>query len=52
MNLKDKTVLITGGSDWMDTDKVAELIAFIVEQDATMVMSHVVLNKRKTKTSN
>lgn len=41
-----------GGSDWMDTDKVAELIVFMIEQDATMVMDHVVLNKRKTKTSN
>ncbi len=37
-----------GGSDWMDTDKVAELIAFMIEQDTTMVMDHVVLNKRKT----
>lgn len=38
-----------GGSDWMDTDGVAELIVFMIEQDATMVMDHVVLNKRKTK---
>ena len=41
-----------GGSDWMDTDKVAEIIVFMVERDSTMVLDHVVLNKRKTKTSN
>ncbi len=39
-------------SDWMDTDKVAEVIIFMVEQDSTMVLDHVVLNKRKTQTSN
>jgi len=39
-------------ADWMDTDKVAEIIAFMIERDASMVMDHVVLNKRKTKTSN
>lgn len=39
-------------SDWMDTDKVAEVIVFMVEQDASMMLDHVVLNKRKTKTSN
>lgn len=39
-------------ADWMDTDKVAEIIAFIVENDASMVLDHVVLNKRKTKLSN
>lgn len=39
-------------ADWMDTDKVAEVIIFMVERDTTMVMDHVVLNKRNTKTSN
>jgi uncharacterized protein len=39
-------------SDWMDTNKVAEIIVFMIERDMTMVMDHVVLNKRKTKTSN
>lgn len=38
--------------DWMDTDKVAEVIVFMLERDITMVMDHVVLNKRNTKTSN
>lgn len=39
-------------SDWMDTNKVAEVIVFMIERDMTMVMDHVVLNKRNTKTSN
>lgn len=38
--------------DWMDTNKVAEIIVFMIERDITMVMDHVVLNKRNTKTSN
>ncbi len=29
-------------SDWMDTDKVANVIVFMVEQDSTMVLDHVV----------
>ena len=39
-------------SDWMDTNKVAEVIVFMLERDKTMVVDHVVLNKRNTKTSN
>jgi len=39
-------------SDWMDTDKVADIIVFMLERDATMIMDHVVLNKRMTKSSN
>ena len=39
-------------ADWMDTDKVADIIVYMIEQDASMMMDHVVLNKRKTKTSN
>ncbi|MFA6501855.1 MAG: SDR family oxidoreductase [Parachlamydiales bacterium] len=39
-------------SDWMDTNKVAEVIVFMIERDMTMIMDHVVLNKRNTKTSN
>ncbi len=38
--------------DWMDTNKVAEIIVFMLERDISMVMDHVVLNKRNTKTSN
>ena len=38
--------------DWMDTEKVAEIIVFMLERDISMVMDHVVLNKRNTKTSN
>lgn len=36
-------------ADWMDTDKVAEVIVFMLERDDTMVMDHVVLNKRMVK---
>ncbi|MFH0749446.1 MAG: SDR family oxidoreductase [Candidatus Gottesmanbacteria bacterium] len=39
-------------TDWMDTNKVAEVIVFMIERDMTMIMDHVVLNKRNTKTSN
>lgn len=38
--------------DWMDTDKVAEILLFMLERDDTMIMDHVVINKRHTKTSN
>jgi 3-oxoacyl-[acyl-carrier protein] reductase len=38
--------------DWMDTDKVAEVIIFMLERDDTMIMDHVVVNKRMAKTSN
>lgn len=38
--------------DWMDTDRVAEIVVSILEQDESMVTDHVVLNKRLTKTSN
>jgi len=33
--------------DWMNTDKVAEILIFMLEQDSSMIMDHVVLNKRK-----
>lgn len=39
-------------SDWMDTSKVAEIIIFMIERDDSLIMNHVVLNKRQTKTSN
>ena len=38
--------------DWMGTDKVAQVIIFILKQDDTMILDHVVLNKRVTKFSN
>lgn len=38
--------------DWMDTEKVAEIIVFMLERDEAMILDHVVLNKRKIKTSN
>jgi 3-oxoacyl-[acyl-carrier protein] reductase len=38
--------------DWMDTDKVAEIITFMLKLDDTMLIDHLVLNKRNTKTSN
>ncbi len=33
-------------SNWMDTDKVAEIVVFMIERDETMIMDHVVLNKK------
>ena len=39
-------------SDWMNTAKVAEIIVFMIERDDSLIMNHVVLNKRQTKTSN
>lgn len=38
--------------DWMETDKVAEIIVFMVERDTSMMLDQVVLNKRGTKKSN
>jgi short-subunit dehydrogenase len=39
-------------SDWMSPDQVAEIVMFMLERDHTMVMDHVVVNKRHTWTSN
>lgn len=33
--------------DWMDTEKVAEIVVSILEQDKSMVTDHVVLNRGK-----
>lgn len=35
--------------DWMDAGAVAEVIIFMIERDASMVMDHVVVNKRNTR---
>lgn len=50
--LFDKSGTPKNNQDWMDTDKVANIIIFMLEQDATMIMDHVVLNKRMTKATN
>lgn len=39
-------------SDWMDTDKVAEIIISILKLDDSMILDHVVINKRNTTASN
>jgi NADP-dependent 3-hydroxy acid dehydrogenase YdfG len=39
-------------SDWMDTDKVAEIVIFLLERDDTMVISSLELNKHGTKMTN
>jgi uncharacterized protein len=39
-------------NDWMDTDKVAKVVTFILELDDSMLLDHVVLNKRGAKSSN
>lgn len=36
-------------SDWMDAGAVAEVITFMIERDASMVMDHVVVNKRNAR---
>lgn len=51
-SLFDKTGNPKANSDWMDTNKVAEIIIYMIETDISMVMDHVVLNKRNTKSSN
>ena len=51
-HLFDKAGTPKENQDWMDTDKVAEIILFMLERDISMVMDHVVLNKRMTATSN
>lgn len=50
--LFDKAGKPKSNQDWMDTSKVAKILVFMLEQDATMVMDQVVLNKRMTKQSN
>ncbi len=51
-HLFDKAGNPKANQDWMNTDKVAEIIVFMLEQDMNMVMDQVVLNKRMTQTSN
>lgn len=36
-------------SDWMSTEKVADVIISILKLDDTMILDHIVLNKRNTK---
>lgn len=54
MNTKlfEKAKTPKDNKDWMDTDKVAEILIFMLERDDTMILDHVVLNKRNIKTSN
>jgi NADP-dependent 3-hydroxy acid dehydrogenase YdfG len=49
MNTKifEKTGHPKANQEWMDTDKVARIIAFILEVDDSMILDHVVLNRRK-----
>jgi len=50
--LFDKAGTPKENQDWMDVDKVAEVLMFMLERDVSMVLDHVVLNKRMTATSN
>jgi len=54
MNTKlfEKAGFPKNNGDWMDTGKVADVIVFILKLDDSMILDHVVLNKRNTKTSN
>jgi len=36
----------SAGADWMDPNKVAEIIVFMIERDESMIMDHVVVNRR------
>ncbi|MBI2009753.1 MAG: SDR family oxidoreductase [Candidatus Chisholmbacteria bacterium] len=38
--------------DWMDPDKVADVVVFALKQDDTMILDHIVINKRLTKPLN
>ncbi len=38
-------------SDWMDPNKVAEVLLFMLERDDTMIIDHLVVNKRGAKKS-
>ncbi len=48
--LFDKAGYPKDNSKWMDTDKVANIIVSILKLDDSMILDHVVLNKRITKT--
>lgn len=51
-NFFSKAGIEKPNSTWLDPVKVAEIIIFIIERDDSLIMNHVVLNKRQTKTSN
>lgn len=48
----DKAMNPKENTDWMSPDAIAEIIVFLLERDATMVIDRLVVNKRNTKTSN
>lgn len=54
MNTKlfEKAGFPKNNQDWMDTDKVADVVVTMLKLDNSMILDHVVLNKRNTKTTN
>jgi len=44
--LFSKAGTILNNKNWMNTDKVALIIVFMLERDDTMIMDHVVVNRR------
>ncbi|MBU1033886.1 SDR family oxidoreductase [Patescibacteria group bacterium] len=54
MNTKlfDKAGHPKDNQDWMNTNKVAEIVVFMLERDSSIAMNQVVLNKRMTRASN
>lgn len=50
--LFEKAGFPKNNADWMETDKVADVIISILKLDDSMILDHVVLNKRNTKISN
>jgi len=54
MNTKlfEKAGFPKNNQDWMETDKVADVVVTMLKLDDSMILDHVVLNKRNTKTTN
>jgi short-subunit dehydrogenase len=50
--LFEKAGFAKDNNDWMDPTEVAQILVQMLEQDSHMVMDHVVVNKRRTRTSN
>jgi 3-oxoacyl-[acyl-carrier protein] reductase len=50
--LFEKAGYAKDNNDWMDPAEVALILVQMLEQDSHMVMDHVVVNKRRTRTSN
>jgi len=50
--LFEKAGFAKDNNDWMDPTEVAQIMVHMLEQESHMVMDHVIVNKRRTRTSN